>query len=83
MSLYFKIYFFPIWLVTVLLILDLKYECLSHIYSFIVVTIFIGIKLLHLYIGCMGNLTETVISILFGVSIDITRSVLPYHHAMV
>ncbi|PSN30746.1 Transmembrane protein 17A [Blattella germanica] len=41
--------------------LHLKYECLSHTYSFIVVTVLvaiIGIKLLRLYIGCMGNLTE-------------------------
>ncbi|PSN29279.1 hypothetical protein C0J52_28010 [Blattella germanica] len=40
-----------------------QYECLSHIYSFIVVTVLvavIGIKLLCLYIGCMGNLTEKV-----------------------
>ncbi|PSN37002.1 Transmembrane protein 17B [Blattella germanica] len=63
MSLYFNIYFFPIWLVTVLLILDLKYQCLSHICSFIVVTVLvaiIGIEVLRLYIGCMGNLTEKV-----------------------
>ncbi|PSN48502.1 Transmembrane protein 17B [Blattella germanica] len=63
MSLYFNIYFFPIWFVTVLLMLDLKYQCLSHIYSFIVVTVLIaviGIELLRLYIGCMGNLTEMV-----------------------
>ncbi|PSN40553.1 hypothetical protein C0J52_10413 [Blattella germanica] len=63
MSLYFNIYFFPIWLVTVLLMLHLKYECLTHIYSFIVVTVLIaviGIELIRLYIECMGNLTEKV-----------------------
>ncbi|PSN31518.1 hypothetical protein C0J52_23538 [Blattella germanica] len=63
MSLYFNIYFFPIWLVTVLLMLDLKYQYLSHIYSFIVVMVLvavIGIELLRLHIGCMGNLTEKV-----------------------
>ncbi|PSN31668.1 hypothetical protein C0J52_26595 [Blattella germanica] len=63
MSLYFNIYFFPIWLVTVLLMLHLKYESFSHIYSFIVVTVLvavIGIEFLRLYIGKMGNLKEKV-----------------------
>ncbi|PSN30149.1 hypothetical protein C0J52_28268, partial [Blattella germanica] len=45
----FNIYFF-----------QFQYECLSHIYGFIVVTVCMGIKVLLLYIGFMGNLTEKV-----------------------
>jgi len=40
-----------------------QYECLSHIYRFIVVTVLIavtGIECLRLYMGYLGNLTEKV-----------------------
>ncbi|XP_069684449.1 transmembrane protein 17B-like [Periplaneta americana] len=63
MSLYFNVIFFPFWLCTVITMLQLKYECLSNIYRFIVVTILIaviGIECLRLYMGYLGNLTEKI-----------------------
>ncbi|PNF24795.1 hypothetical protein B7P43_G15258 [Cryptotermes secundus] len=63
MSLYFNVVFFPVWLVTVVIMLQFKYECLSNIYRFIVVTVLIaviGIECLRLYMGYLGNLTEKI-----------------------
>ncbi|KAJ9590649.1 hypothetical protein L9F63_016320, partial [Diploptera punctata] len=63
MALYFNVFFFPIWLITILLMLHLKYECLSHIYRFIVVAVLIaifGIEIIRLYMGYLGNLTEKI-----------------------
>ncbi|KDR21925.1 transmembrane protein 17-like [Zootermopsis nevadensis] len=63
MSLYFNVIFFPVWLITVIIMLQLKYECLSHIYRFTVVTVLIaviGIECLRLYMGYLGNLTEKI-----------------------
>nr|CAD7443212.1 unnamed protein product [Timema bartmani] len=63
MSLYFNVLFFPIWLITVAVMLHVKYDCLSNMYRFIVVTVLvavIGIECLRLYLGYLGNLTEKI-----------------------
>nr|CAD7198552.1 unnamed protein product [Timema douglasi] len=63
MSLYFNVLFFPIWLITVAVMLHVKYDCLSNMYRFIVVTILvavIGIECLRLYLGYLGNLSEKI-----------------------
>lgn len=63
MSLYFNSYFFPLWWVSCIVMLHLKYSILPDYYKFIVVTVVILITLIEairLYLGCMGNLQEKV-----------------------
>ena len=63
MALYFNSYFFPLWWVSCIVMLHLKYSILPDYYKFIVVTVVILITLIEairLYLGCMGNLQEKV-----------------------
>ncbi|XP_006881021.1 PREDICTED: transmembrane protein 17 [Elephantulus edwardii] len=63
MSLYFNTYFFPLWWVTSVVMLHMKYSILPDYYKFIVVTIIILVSLIEairLYLGYMGNLQEKV-----------------------
>ncbi|XP_006863037.1 PREDICTED: transmembrane protein 17-like [Chrysochloris asiatica] len=62
-SLYFNTYFFPLWWVSSVMMLHMKYSILSDYYKFIVVTIIILVTLIEvirLYLGYMGNLQEKV-----------------------
>ncbi|XP_063243629.1 transmembrane protein 17-like isoform X3 [Bacillus rossius redtenbacheri] len=61
MSLYFNIFFLPVWLITLIVILPVKYECLSDIYRFITVTVVVAVivvECLRLYLGYLGNVSE-------------------------
>ncbi|XP_047637935.1 transmembrane protein 17 isoform X3 [Phacochoerus africanus] len=63
MSLYFNTYFFPLWWVSSVMMLQMKYSILPDYYKFIVVTVIILITLIEairLYLGYMGNLQEKV-----------------------
>ncbi|KFV87475.1 Transmembrane protein 17, partial [Struthio camelus australis] len=63
MSLYFNVYFFPLWWLSTVVMLQLKYPVLSDYYKFIVVTVIILaslIEVIRLYLGYMGNLQEKV-----------------------
>ncbi|KAF6106730.1 transmembrane protein 17 [Phyllostomus discolor] len=63
MSLYFNAYFFPLWWVSSIMMLQMKYPILPDYYKFIVVTVIILITLIEairLYLGYMGNLQEKV-----------------------
>uniref|UniRef100_A0ABI7VR70 Transmembrane protein 17 n=2 Tax=Felidae TaxID=9681 RepID=A0ABI7VR70_FELCA len=63
MSLYFNTYFFPLWWVSSIMMLQMKYSVLPDYYKFIVVTVIIIITLIEairLYLGYMGNLQEKV-----------------------
>uniref|UniRef100_A0A8C0W8Y3 Transmembrane protein 17 n=2 Tax=Castor canadensis TaxID=51338 RepID=A0A8C0W8Y3_CASCN len=63
MSLYFNTYFFPLWWVSCLMMLHVKYSILPDYYKFIVITVIILITLIEairLYLGYMGNLQEKV-----------------------
>nr|XP_004478518.1 transmembrane protein 17 isoform X2 [Dasypus novemcinctus] len=63
MSIYFNTYFFPLWWVSSIMMLQLKYSILPDYYKFIVVTVIILITLIEairLYLGYMGNLQEKV-----------------------
>ncbi|KAF6321853.1 transmembrane protein 17 [Rhinolophus ferrumequinum] len=65
MSLYFNTYFFPLWWVSSMIMLQVKYSVLPDYYKFIVVTVIILITLIEairLYLGYMGNLQEKVSS---------------------
>ncbi|KAK2507951.1 hypothetical protein MC885_002158, partial [Smutsia gigantea] len=61
MSLYFNTYFFPLWWVSNVMMLQMKYSILPDYYKFIVITVIILITLIEairLYLGYMGNLQE-------------------------
>nr|XP_030123113.1 transmembrane protein 17 isoform X1 [Taeniopygia guttata] len=63
MSLYFNVYFFPLWWLITVAILYMKYPALSDYYKFILVTIMILVsltELIRLYLGYVGNLLEKV-----------------------
>ncbi|XP_017526108.1 transmembrane protein 17 [Manis javanica] len=63
MSLYFNTYFFPLWWVSNVMMLQMKYSVLPDYYKFIVITVIILITLIEairLYLGYMGNLQEKV-----------------------
>ncbi|XP_047602472.1 transmembrane protein 17 isoform X1 [Lutra lutra] len=63
MSLYFNTYFFPLWWISSIMMLQMKYSILPDYYKFIVVTVIILITLIEairLYLGYMGNLQEKV-----------------------
>ncbi|XP_010209892.1 PREDICTED: transmembrane protein 17 [Tinamus guttatus] len=63
MSLYFNVYYFPLWWISTVIILYVKYPVLSDYYKFIVVTVIILaslIEVVRLYLGYMGNLQEKV-----------------------
>ncbi|NWY05342.1 TMM17 protein, partial [Nothoprocta ornata] len=63
MSLYFNVYYFPLWWISTVVVLYMKYPALSDYYKFIVVTVIILaslIEVVRLYLGYMGNLQEKV-----------------------
>ncbi|KAJ8877150.1 hypothetical protein PR048_021603 [Dryococelus australis] len=63
MSLYFNVFFFPFWFITLIAILQVKYDCLSSMYHFITVSVIVAvviIECLRLYLGYLGNLAEQV-----------------------
>ncbi|KAL4694375.1 hypothetical protein H8959_013640 [Pygathrix nigripes] len=65
MSLYFNTYYFPLWWVSSIMMLHVKYSILPDYYKFIAITVIILITLIEairLYLGYMGNLQEKHIS---------------------
>ncbi|XP_054767625.2 transmembrane protein 17-like [Lytechinus pictus] len=62
-SLYFNAFFFPIWVVTCVIMLQLKFAHLNQIYQFISITMYVvltGVEIIRLYLGYLGNLQERV-----------------------
>ncbi|KAI4874968.1 hypothetical protein NFI96_032976, partial [Prochilodus magdalenae] len=63
MSLYFNLWFFPLWWISEVVMLQLKYPALPDYYKFILITILILMSLIEairLYLGYAGNLQEKV-----------------------
>ncbi|XP_008335724.1 transmembrane protein 17B [Cynoglossus semilaevis] len=63
MSLYFNMWFFPLWWISETVMLHFKYPFLSDYYKFILVTVLLLMTLfegIRLYLGYMGNLQEKV-----------------------
>ncbi|XP_037539355.1 transmembrane protein 17B [Nematolebias whitei] len=63
MSLYFNIWFFPLWWISETVMLHLKYPALPDYYKFILVTVLLLMTLIEairLYLGYTGNLQEKV-----------------------
>ncbi|XP_068459920.1 transmembrane protein 17B [Clinocottus analis] len=63
MSLYFNMWFFPLWWISETVMLHLKYPALPDYYKFILVTILILMTLIEairLFLGYAGNLQEKV-----------------------
>ncbi|KAG9468256.1 hypothetical protein GDO78_023139 [Eleutherodactylus coqui] len=63
MSLYFNTFYFPVWWICDVLMLQLKYVLLPDHYKFILVTLLIlmsVIEVIRLYLGYSGNLQEKV-----------------------
>ncbi|XP_071508587.1 transmembrane protein 17-like [Diadema antillarum] len=62
-SLYFNVMFFPIWVVTCMVMLQLKFSHLNQIYQFVTITMYVvltGVEVIRLYLGYLGNLQERV-----------------------
>ncbi|XP_040275591.1 transmembrane protein 17B-like [Bufo bufo] len=63
MTLYFNVFFFPMWFISEVIMLELKYHLLPGYYQFLLitaVTILTLIEGLRLYLGYIGNLEEKV-----------------------
>ncbi|XP_034541628.1 transmembrane protein 17B [Notolabrus celidotus] len=63
MSLYFNMWFFPLWWISETVMLHLKYPALPDYYKFILVTVLILMTLIEairLFLGYAGNLQEKV-----------------------
>ncbi|XP_028442124.1 transmembrane protein 17B isoform X2 [Perca flavescens] len=63
MSLYFNMWFFPVWWISETVMLHLKYPVLPDYYKFILVTVLILMTLIEairLFLGYAGNLQEKV-----------------------
>ncbi|KAM4572709.1 transmembrane protein 17B [Odontesthes bonariensis] len=63
MSLYFNMWFFPLWWISEIAMLHLKYPALPDYYKFILVTVLLLMTLIEairLYLGYAGNLQEKV-----------------------
>ncbi|XP_078113712.1 transmembrane protein 17B [Sander vitreus] len=63
MSLYFNMWFFPLWWISETVMLHLKYPVLPDYYKFILVTVLILMTLIEairLFLGYAGNLQEKV-----------------------
>ncbi|XP_022069459.1 transmembrane protein 17B [Acanthochromis polyacanthus] len=63
MSLYFNMWFFPLWWISETVMLQLKYPALPDYYKFILVTVLLLMTLIEgirLYLGYAGNLQEKV-----------------------
>ncbi|KAF7702042.1 transmembrane protein 17B [Silurus meridionalis] len=63
MALFFNICFFPLWWISEVVMLQLKYPALPDYYKFILITVLIVMTLIEairLYLGYAGNLQEKV-----------------------
>ncbi|XP_077996201.1 transmembrane protein 17-like [Glandiceps talaboti] len=63
MSLYFNVFYFPFWLVTCIVMYQLKFHYLDDFYRYILLTLYIVIsiiEIMRLYLGYKGNLMEKV-----------------------
>ncbi|XP_005102655.1 transmembrane protein 17B [Aplysia californica] len=63
MALYFNCFFFPLWLIGSLVILELKWEYLDDLYRIVLAAVYIVyfiIEIVRLYLGYLGNLMERV-----------------------
>ncbi|XP_061533481.1 transmembrane protein 17B isoform X2 [Phycodurus eques] len=63
MSLFFNMCFFPLWWISEMVMLRLKYSALPDYYKFILVTVLIVmtvIEAIRLYLGYVGNLREKI-----------------------
>ncbi|XP_066055914.1 transmembrane protein 17-like isoform X1 [Chamaea fasciata] len=63
MTLYFNVYYFPVWCLAEGIMLHLKYHLLPWHYQFLLVTAFLILSLVEgsrLYLGYLGNLQEKV-----------------------
>ncbi|XP_033111588.1 transmembrane protein 17-like [Anneissia japonica] len=63
MALYFNVFFFPFWIITCIVMLDLKFLYLQEINQFIYITVYVimsGTEVMRLYLGYLGNLQERV-----------------------
>ncbi|XP_019646753.1 PREDICTED: transmembrane protein 17B-like isoform X2 [Branchiostoma belcheri] len=63
MALYFNVCYFPFWLVTAIVLLQLKFSSLDEFYKFITVTVYVVmvvVEIVRLYLGYLGNLQEKV-----------------------
>lgn len=63
MSMYFNAFFFPFWLITYCIMLEVKYQYLTDTYRVILIAIivlFTAIEVARLYLGYIGNLQEKV-----------------------
>ncbi|KAK3085005.1 hypothetical protein FSP39_022773 [Pinctada imbricata] len=62
-ALYFNAFFSPFWLISTIVIMEIKYPYLSSLYNIMLIAIYIVytiIEVIRLYIGFLGNLTERV-----------------------
>ncbi|KAM6961182.1 transmembrane protein 17B [Aplochiton taeniatus] len=63
MSLFFNMWFFPLWWISEVVMLHLKYTALPDYYKFILITVLVLMTLIEairLYLGYAGNLQEKV-----------------------
>ncbi|XP_013785547.1 transmembrane protein 17-like [Limulus polyphemus] len=63
MALYFNVYFSPVWFLTHICTLNVKYAVLSQLYKIVLVTVMVVVVIVEiprLYLGYIGNLTEKV-----------------------
>ncbi|XP_077292766.1 transmembrane protein 17A [Arctopsyche grandis] len=63
MFLFLNVFMFPFWIVTTIIFLYLKFQCLGHLTQFLSITVFIMIifiELMRLYLGYTGNLSEKI-----------------------
>ncbi|XP_071946430.1 transmembrane protein 17B-like isoform X2 [Antedon mediterranea] len=63
MLLYFNVFYFPFWIISCIVMLELKFLHLQEIYQFIHITVYIimsGTEIMRLYLGYLGNLQERV-----------------------
>jgi len=63
MALYFNCFFFPMWFVGCLVILEMKWKYLDDLYRIILIAVYVVyfiIEVVRLYLGYLGNLMERV-----------------------
>ncbi|ELT93574.1 hypothetical protein CAPTEDRAFT_162118 [Capitella teleta] len=63
MLLYFNAFYFPFWIIAIIVMLEAKYSSLSTLYQIILVAIFVVMTIIEgirVYLGYLGNLMEKV-----------------------
>nr|CAB3267056.1 transmembrane protein 17B-like [Phallusia mammillata] len=63
MSMYYNVFFFPFWLTSEAIMLNIKYQYLDDTYKVLLIAIlliFSAIEIIRLYLGYVGNLHEKV-----------------------